>query len=54
MIRSAAKNHAYVAVATSPADLSEGFGRAQGDRRDNALALRKTLAARAFAPHCGL
>ncbi len=48
MIRSAAKNHAYVAVATSPADLGEVLDalKAGGATR---LALRQRLAARAFA-----
>ncbi len=48
MIRSAAKNHAYVAVCTAPADLEEVLGelRAKGA---TGLSLRRRLAARAFA-----
>jgi phosphoribosylaminoimidazolecarboxamide formyltransferase/IMP cyclohydrolase len=48
MIRSAAKNHAHVAVCTEPADLAEVIAalRAEGGTR---LALRRALAARAFA-----
>jgi phosphoribosylaminoimidazolecarboxamide formyltransferase/IMP cyclohydrolase len=49
MIRSAAKNHAYVAVCTSPEDLAEALvALAEGDGATS-LALRRTLAARAFA-----
>jgi phosphoribosylaminoimidazolecarboxamide formyltransferase/IMP cyclohydrolase len=48
MIRSAAKNHAYVAVCTEPADLEEALAelKAQGS---TGLDLRKRLAARAYA-----
>jgi phosphoribosylaminoimidazolecarboxamide formyltransferase/IMP cyclohydrolase len=48
MIRSAAKNHGYVAVCTEIADLEEVLAelKAQGA---TSLALRKTLAARAYA-----
>jgi phosphoribosylaminoimidazolecarboxamide formyltransferase/IMP cyclohydrolase len=47
MIRSAAKNHGYVAVCTEPSDLAEVIGTlAEGG---TTLALRKTLAARAYA-----
>ncbi len=49
MIRSAAKNHGYVAVCTEPSDLAEVLEalKANGGRTD--LALRKRLAARAYA-----
>ena len=48
MIRSAAKNHGYVAVCTDPADMAQVLEqlRATGT---TTLALRKTLAARAYA-----
>jgi phosphoribosylaminoimidazolecarboxamide formyltransferase/IMP cyclohydrolase len=48
MIRSAAKNHAYVCVCTEPADMAQVVEavKAEGGAR---LALRKTLAARAYA-----
>ena len=48
MIRSAAKNHAYVAVCTEPQDMAEVLEalKAEGATR---LALRKALAARAYA-----
>jgi phosphoribosylaminoimidazolecarboxamide formyltransferase/IMP cyclohydrolase len=48
MIRSAAKNHPYVAVCTAPEDAAEVLAalRAEGV---TSLALRRTLAARAFA-----
>jgi len=48
MIRSAAKNHAYVAVCTEPEDLAEVLAelKAAGGA---SLALRRRLAARAFA-----
>ncbi len=48
MIRSAAKNHGYVAVCTEPEDMAEVLAalRAQGA---TSLALRKSLAARAYA-----
>ena len=49
MIRSAAKNHGYVAVCTEIADIARGAGRAGGGRRPPASTLRKRLAARAFA-----
>jgi phosphoribosylaminoimidazolecarboxamide formyltransferase/IMP cyclohydrolase len=48
MIRSAAKNHAYVAVCTAPEDVAEVLAAIEaGDGTQ--LALRRTLAARAFA-----
>ena len=48
MIRSASKNHAYVAVCTAPEDMAEVLAalRANGA---TSLKLRRTLAARAFA-----
>ena len=48
MIRSAAKNHAYVAVCTEPSDLEEVVAALQADGATT-LALRKSLAARAYA-----
>jgi phosphoribosylaminoimidazolecarboxamide formyltransferase/IMP cyclohydrolase len=48
MIRSAAKNHAYVAVCTAPEDLAEVLAALKADGATT-LALRRRLAARAFA-----
>jgi phosphoribosylaminoimidazolecarboxamide formyltransferase/IMP cyclohydrolase len=48
MIRSAAKNHGYVAVCTEPADLAEVIAELQA-HGSTPLALRKQLAARAYA-----
>src|SRR5580698_3615068 len=48
MIRSAAKNHAYVAVCTSPDDVAEVLAALKADGVTG-LALRKSLAARAYA-----
>ena len=48
MIRSAAKNHGYVAVCTDPADMAEVLEQLQASGTTS-LALRKTLAARAYA-----
>ncbi|MHB8527884.1 MAG: bifunctional phosphoribosylaminoimidazolecarboxamide formyltransferase/IMP cyclohydrolase [Caulobacteraceae bacterium] len=48
MIRSAAKNHAWVAVATDPADLAEVLAALEAGGATS-LALRRGLAARAFA-----
>jgi phosphoribosylaminoimidazolecarboxamide formyltransferase / IMP cyclohydrolase len=48
MIRSAAKNHAYVAVCTSPDDVAEVLAALKADGATT-LALRKSLAARAYA-----
>jgi phosphoribosylaminoimidazolecarboxamide formyltransferase/IMP cyclohydrolase len=48
MIRSAAKNHAYVCVCTAPEDLAEVLATLKADGATS-LALRKRLAARAFA-----
>jgi len=49
MIRSAAKNHGYVAVCTDADDMAEALGALQADGGATTLALRKRLAARAFA-----
>jgi len=48
MIRSAAKNHAYVAVCTTPEDMAEVLDALKADGATS-LALRKRLAARAYA-----
>jgi phosphoribosylaminoimidazolecarboxamide formyltransferase/IMP cyclohydrolase len=48
MIRSAAKNHAYVAVCTTPEDMAEVLAALKADGATD-LALRKRLAARAYA-----
>ena len=48
MIRSAAKNHAYVAVCTSPEDVAEVQAALKADGATS-LELRKSLAARAYA-----
>ncbi|MFP5449384.1 MAG: bifunctional phosphoribosylaminoimidazolecarboxamide formyltransferase/IMP cyclohydrolase, partial [Alphaproteobacteria bacterium] len=48
MIRSAAKNHGYVAVCTERADLEEVIAALNADGA-TMLSLRKTLAARAYA-----
>jgi phosphoribosylaminoimidazolecarboxamide formyltransferase/IMP cyclohydrolase len=48
MIRSAAKNHGYVAVCTDPADMAEVLEQLKATGTTS-LALRKTLAARAYA-----
>jgi phosphoribosylaminoimidazolecarboxamide formyltransferase/IMP cyclohydrolase len=48
MIRSAAKNHAYVAVCTEPADLAEVLAALKTDGTTD-LALRQHLASRAYA-----
>jgi phosphoribosylaminoimidazolecarboxamide formyltransferase/IMP cyclohydrolase len=49
MIRSAAKNHAYVAVCTAPGDIAEVLAALKAGGGTTSLALRRTLAARAFA-----
>jgi phosphoribosylaminoimidazolecarboxamide formyltransferase/IMP cyclohydrolase len=49
MIRSAAKNHAYVAVCTEPADLQEVLDELAANGGTTGLELRKRLAARAYA-----
>jgi phosphoribosylaminoimidazolecarboxamide formyltransferase / IMP cyclohydrolase len=48
MIRSAAKNHGYVAVCTAPEDIAQVVAALQAEGATT-LALRKSLAARAFA-----
>ncbi|MDO9472234.1 MAG: bifunctional phosphoribosylaminoimidazolecarboxamide formyltransferase/IMP cyclohydrolase [Caulobacter sp.] len=48
MIRSAAKNHGYVAVCTDPADMAEVLEQLKATGTTT-LVLRKTLAARAYA-----
>ncbi|HEY3694649.1 bifunctional phosphoribosylaminoimidazolecarboxamide formyltransferase/IMP cyclohydrolase, partial [Phenylobacterium sp.] len=49
MIRSAAKNHGYVAVCTEIADLEAVLAELQANGGTTSLALRKRLAARAYA-----
>jgi phosphoribosylaminoimidazolecarboxamide formyltransferase/IMP cyclohydrolase len=49
MIRSAAKNHGYVAVCTEPADVAEAIAEMQANGGATSLDLRKRLAARAYA-----
>src|SRR5437868_11433291 len=48
MIRSAAKNHPYVAVCTEPGDMAEVLAALAADG-STSLDLRRRLAARAFA-----
>jgi phosphoribosylaminoimidazolecarboxamide formyltransferase/IMP cyclohydrolase len=48
MIRSGAKNHGYVVVCTDPADMAQVLAAVKADG-GTSLALRKTLAARAYA-----
>ena len=48
MVRSAAKNHAYVCVCTAPEDLAEVLAALEADGATT-LGLRRRLAARAFA-----
>src|SRR5262245_15090011 len=49
MIRSASKNHGYVAVCTGPEDMAEVIAALKDSGGHTDLGLRKTLAARAFA-----
>ena len=49
MVRSAAKNHAYVAIVTDPADYAELQAELEANEGAASLAFRKRLAARAFA-----
>jgi phosphoribosylaminoimidazolecarboxamide formyltransferase/IMP cyclohydrolase len=49
MIRSASKNHGYVAVCTGPKDMAEVVAALKASGGHTDLKLRKTLAARAFA-----
>src|SRR6185437_6959961 len=49
MVRSAAKNHAYVAIVTDPADYSALLAELDAHGGSTTLELRKRLAAKAFA-----
>ena len=49
MVRSAAKNHAFVAIVTDPADYSELLAEMERSGGATSLAFRKKLAASAFA-----
>ncbi len=49
MIRSAAKNHGYVAICTEPSDMAEVLAELEAGGAATTLALRKSLAARAYA-----
>ncbi|PTQ13402.1 bifunctional phosphoribosylaminoimidazolecarboxamide formyltransferase/inosine monophosphate cyclohydrolase [Sphingomonas oleivorans] len=49
MVRSAAKNHAYVAIATDPADYPALIEELDANGGKSTLALRRRLAAKAFA-----
>jgi phosphoribosylaminoimidazolecarboxamide formyltransferase/IMP cyclohydrolase len=49
MIRSAAKNHGYVAVCTEPSDVAEVLEAMAANGGATTLSLRKSLAARAYA-----
>ena len=49
MVRSAAKNHEYVAIVTDPADYGELIGALDASGGMTSLAFRKRLAAKAFA-----
>ena len=49
MVRSSAKNHAFVAIVTDPADYAELLGELDANRGMTSLAFRKRLAAKAFA-----
>ena len=49
MVRSAAKNHAYVAILTDPADYAELLEELDANGGGTTLKLRKKLAAKAFA-----
>src|SRR5437868_7516713 len=49
MVRSAAKNHAYVAIVTDPADYAALLASLDGSGGMTSLAFRKRLAAKAFA-----
>jgi phosphoribosylaminoimidazolecarboxamide formyltransferase/IMP cyclohydrolase len=49
MVRSAAKNHAFVAIVTDPADYAELLAEMDANGGATTLALRKRLAAKAFA-----
>jgi phosphoribosylaminoimidazolecarboxamide formyltransferase/IMP cyclohydrolase len=49
MVRSAAKNHAHVAIVTDPADYSELLSELDANGGSTTLALRRKLAAKAYA-----
>src|SRR4051812_32335841 len=49
MVRSAAKNHAHVAIVTDPADYYALMGEMDANNGSTTLELRKQLAAKAFA-----
>jgi phosphoribosylaminoimidazolecarboxamide formyltransferase/IMP cyclohydrolase len=49
MVRSAAKNHHYVAIATDPADYATIIAELDANEGATTLELRRTLAAKAFA-----
>ena len=49
MVRSAAKNHAFVAILTDPSDYADVIAELDENGGATSLALRKRLAARAFA-----
>jgi phosphoribosylaminoimidazolecarboxamide formyltransferase/IMP cyclohydrolase len=49
MVRSAAKNHAHVAIVTGPADYAELLAELDANGGSTTLELRKRLAAKAFA-----
>jgi len=49
MVRSSAKNHAFVAVVTDPADYGELLGELDRNGGATSLAVRKRLAAKAYA-----
>ncbi|WP_136162302.1 bifunctional phosphoribosylaminoimidazolecarboxamide formyltransferase/IMP cyclohydrolase [Sphingomonas flavalba] len=49
MVRSAAKNHAFVGIVTDPADYAELIGELDAHGGATTLAFRKRLAAKAFA-----
>ncbi|NUQ17548.1 MAG: bifunctional phosphoribosylaminoimidazolecarboxamide formyltransferase/IMP cyclohydrolase [Sphingomonas sp.] len=49
MVRSAAKNHAHVAIVTDPGDYAALLGELDANNGSTTLALRKKLAAKAYA-----
>jgi phosphoribosylaminoimidazolecarboxamide formyltransferase/IMP cyclohydrolase len=49
MVRSAAKNHAHVAIVTDPADYDALLGELDANGGQTSLELRKRLAAKAYA-----
>ena len=49
MVRSAAKNHAHVAIVTDPADYAELLAELDANAGQTSLQLRRRLAAKAFA-----